>query len=259
MRRMAHQVLIFCCACLIAFGASEKWRKKDPVQWSAQDVETVLQNSPWAQQANVKFADPSEDVERDAQMPLPGPAQAGMAGPRAATDGRWDGGVARNPRGGVPVLSVLIRWDSADPVVRAFAKQAALDSTAQPDMPAPAAIADKDYVISIMGLVPAGRYKPAGQLQRRSESDESFDARDPEEMLEGIMSTSRLVVRGRRPIEPEDVKLDAATGILHLYFPRSAKITQDDREVLFATRFGSMKLQKSFDLKAMIFNGKLAL
>jgi hypothetical protein len=78
-------------------------------------------------------------------------------------------------------------------------------------------------------------------------------------MLEGIMSRSRLVVHGRTSIEPEDVKLDPATGTLHLYFPRSAEIRVEDREVLFVTRFGSMTLQKSFDLKAMVFNGKLAL
>ena len=53
--------------------------------------------------------------------------------------------------------------------------------------------------------------------------------------------------------------LDAATGAIHLFFPRTAAINLKDKEVLFATRFGSMKIEKRFRLKDMTYRGKLEL
>ena len=157
------------------------------------------------------------------------------------------------PRGGTPSLPVMVRWDSALPV-----RQALLRS--QSGEPAEAA---KDYVISVLGLVPAGTYRRAGRLDTQSTSDTldstGRDAHDPEEMLEGLMSTSRLFPHGLPPITPEDVKLDPATGAIHLFFPRSEAISLPNKEVAFATRFGSMKIQKTFRLKDMVYKGKLEL
>ena len=43
------------------------------------------------------------------------------------------------------------------------------------------------------------------------------------------------------------------------YFPRSADLSLDDKEVLFQTRVGPMELKQRFVLKDMTFDGKLAL
>ena len=84
-------------------------------------------------------------------------------------------------------------------------------------------------------------------------------AQNREEMLEGLMRASLLVPRNKPPIQPEDIKLDASTGAIHLFFPRSDPLTLREKEVIFATRFGSLTIRKSFRLKDMTYKGKLEL
>lgn len=159
------------------------------------------------------------------------------------------------PRGGAPSLQVMVRWDSALPV-----RQALLRSQSGDVSPVSA---DKDYIITILGLVPAGTYRTGARLESQSTSDTldstGRDAHDPEEMLEGLMSASTLRARGLPVIAPEDVKLDPVTGAIHLFFPRSASIRPSNKEVTFATRFGSMRIEKTFRLKDMVYQGKLEL
>src|ERR1700740_560280 len=98
----------------IVLAASEPW-SKDPQNWTSDDAERILTSSPWAQHARASLAQ-EECRETPSPGALPGAAQAGMAGPHGASGGVWDGGVGRIPRGSVPTVPVLIRWDSALPV-----------------------------------------------------------------------------------------------------------------------------------------------
>ncbi len=253
-RSRAPALLILLAA---AVYAAQPW-SKDSSQWTTEDAQRVLDASPWAQPASAFFATP-ETQEQAPAGPLPGAAQAGMAGPRGISDGHWDGGVGRIPTGALPSLSVTIRWDSALPVRQAFLRLQSNSATGSP--PYTPAQAQKDYIITVLGLVPARGYRSAGQLPSRSRSDDdsTTDVRDPEQMLEGLMAQSRLMARGHKPIAPEDVKLDSATGTLHLFFPRNESIDLKDKEVVFGTRFGSMTIQKQFRLKDMTYRGKLEL
>jgi len=217
---------------LLALGtaaAGPPWKAKnpDPTKWTPADVEQILSNSPWSQTANAAFPETRDDEPVSAYA-LPGAAQAGMGGPKGGTDGRWDGGVAKNTgRGQLPTLPVLVRWDSAAPV-----RQALLRS--QESIPAES---QRDYVITVIGLVSAGKDQP----------------------LEGLMSHSSLRVPGKAPITAEDAKVDAKTGAVHLYFPRSAGINPSDKDVVFATRFGSLAVLKKFHLAEMVYHGRLEL
>jgi hypothetical protein len=218
------------CA-LLAFGAAAgpPWKGKnpDPSKWSPGEVEQILSNSPWSQTANAVFPDTGDD-EPVSVYALPGAAQAGMAGPKGATDGHWDGGVAKNTgRGQVPTLAVLVRWDSAAPVRQALAMS-------HENAPGESS---RDYVIAVLGLVSAGKDQP----------------------LEGLMSHSSLKVPGKAPITADDAKFDGKTGAVHLYFPRSSAITASDKDVVFTTRFGSLAVVKKFHLAEMVYHGRLEL
>ncbi len=239
-------VLLLGCA-LLAYAA-EPWSKHS-AQWTSADAQQVLTDSPWAQPASASFATTDPDQDR----PIgPVPNAPGMSGPNAASDGRWDGGVGRIPHLGNPTLDITIRWDSALPVRQALKLIAK-------EPPAPAS--NSDYVITVIGLVPAGRYRSAGRLPTQSRSDDgsTIDPQDPEQMLEGLMGQSRLMPRGEKAIAPDDVKLDAASGALHLFFPRTERLSLKTKEVVFATRFGSMTIYKRFRLKDMRYEGKLEL
>src|SRR5438270_6338038 len=149
---------------IMLLAAGPPWRGKTPDQWSPTDLEQILSSSPWAQSGNATFPE-TRDEDPVSAYSLPGAAQAGMAGSKAAaTDGRWDGGVGRNTgRGLLPTLPVLVRWESSLPIRQAQARSAAASSgnpASRPEEP-------RSYVISVSGLLPAGRYRSTGQLTRQ--------------------------------------------------------------------------------------------
>jgi hypothetical protein len=252
--------------CLIAgalcLAAAVPWQKKDPEQWTSEDIQRVTSNSPWAQVASATFPDPRRNDEPQSVYTLPGAAQAGMAGPRGASDGHWDGGVGKNTGGGLlPTLPVVIRWDSALPVRQAWwrSKQLRMRESSLWGKEGPPQ-ESKHYIVTVEGLIPAGRYSGSGQLETKSSSDDTTgSATNPEPVLEGLMANSKLLVRGQAPITCENVTMDPDTGAVHLFFPRSTPIQRSDKEVAFATRFGSLTVEKHFRLNDMIYRGKLEL
>jgi hypothetical protein len=229
-------------------GAAQPWKSGDPGKWTQGDVERILQDSPWAQSAGASFG-LADEREPPPPGPLPGAPEAGLAGPRGASDGHWDGGIGRTDRGGPPTLNVTVRWNSALPVHQALARE---HGTAADDHQP-----QNRYELTVMGLVPAGRYgRP--ELATRS-GDSNTDVRNPEEMLEGVMRYSRLFPKGKPAIHPEDARIDSATGDLHIFFSRAEPISIEDKEVTFQMRFGSLSVVKRFRLKDMVYNGRLEL
>ncbi len=212
-------------------------------------LDKLLTASPWAQQAPAKFALAKEEPPDFG--PPPGPKEAGLPGNGPQGDIHWDGGVTRNNRFGTPTLNVLVRWDSAAPVRRA------LQQTGQKTYPPEET--EKFYIITVVGLVPGGRYRAVGKPEAQSNSNDTVDSGNPEQMLEELMASSRLVPRGKNALAPQDVKLDASNGALHLFFPKTDPITLRDKEIVFYTRFGSMSVAAKFRLKDMISQGKLEL
>ncbi|HSU60850.1 MAG TPA: hypothetical protein VLI55_16170 [Bryobacteraceae bacterium] len=237
-------------AAVYAFGAEA--RNKDAAHWTPNEVQKVLTASPWAQQVSAKFSLAADD-EPPPAPPLPSGAQAGLAGPGNPPGVRWDGGVGR-ARGPDPTLNVLIRWDSALPVREALRR-----SEEESHEAGLAERAEKDYIVTIVGLVPAGRYRSVGTTESQSRSDDTIDSRNPETLLEGLMASSLLTPKDKPAIRPDDAKLDASTGTLHVFFPRTSGISLADKQVTFTTRFGSLTIQKQFRLKDMTYKGKLEL
>lgn len=150
----------------------------------------------------------------------------------AATDGHWDGGVARATRSGPPTLNVTVRWESALPIQQALAQQQTTRIYSPEQV-------RRDYIVAVIGLVQAGR--------------------NPEEMLGNVRRYSRLYRRGKNSMQPEDAKLDNPSGTLYLFFPRTENLTAQDKEVVFETRFGSLSVLKRFRLKDMVYHGQLEL
>lgn len=247
--RCARKIVLLLSALALSLLASQPWKAGDPERWTAQDVQRILTDSPWAQRAPASFG----IAEEQEQTPPPGPStdapQAGMAGPHGATDGRWDGGVGRVQHTGPPILDVTVRWDSALPVRQAMERAHEVVGYEGNRI-------RKDYIITVIGLIPGGRHdrnEPSGSAQ------DSAAAVDQNELLAGLMRYSRLWPKGKSPLRPEDAKLDSATGVLHLFFPRTGDIAEDDKEVTFETRFGSLTVVKRFRLKDLLYKGQLEL
>lgn len=246
---------------VVALAAKAPWNAKEPEAWTAEEAEQVLNSSPWAQAAEATFPDPRE---REAIPPqaLPGPAQAGMANARGVSDGRWDGGVGYNRGGALPVLQVLVRWDSAEPMQAAYTRLRSLGKAPDvqfPDEDTPSH--SSDYVLTVIGLVPA-RTGGEGQAKLDTQSSSSGGgaaASNPERLLEDFMTNSRLAVKPGASVSPRNVQLDSASGAVRLFFPRSLPLDAKTKEAVFSTRYGAFTIHKRFRLNDLAFRRRLQL
>jgi hypothetical protein len=240
-------------ASVLALSASQPWTSKDSTQWTPAEIDRLLTNSPWAQQVMASFGKPLEPDDLPFTPP-PGADQNGMAGSRGVSDGRWDGGIARNTGvGQVPSLPVTVRWDSSLPIRQAL-------SRSYPEtVPSLLARARSDYIITVIGLASASPHGATSQPNESSSADAQREAQDPAEIAQSFVANSRLTRRGKPTLAPEDAKFDSATGAIHLFFPRTEPITLADKEVTLVTRFGSLTVQKKFRLKDMTYKGQLDL
>lgn len=237
----ALRILVPFAAAVFALYAGEVWNSKDYRQWSADEVNRVLTDSPWARQVSALFGTAPREVDRSV-IPPPGASTNNMGGTRGVTDGRWDGGVGPPVDDSVPKLPVTIRWDSALPV-----REALLRSQFGDHLSAPGASneslnqSEKDYIVTVVGLLT---------------NDQS---RDRERVRKELIGAAKLVRTGKPLIRPENVDLEASSGAIQVFFPRTEPISLNDKEVTFELQFGSMRVQKKFRLKAMTYKGKLEL
>jgi hypothetical protein len=250
-KRLVWAFLPLAARLVLAHSAAQPWDK--PVSsWTPGDVQRILERSPWVQHVGAVMADPRDtDTEPD-NTPTPAPANPAQNGPGGTPDPttpRWDGQISKNRMGRLATVPVNVRWDSATPVREALEK-------AGTSVKAGTAA---DYVVTLQGLVPAGKYHDVGTTDSTSQSDGSTDPRNPEEVLESFMSYSRLYPRGGTGIHPENVTLDAKTGDIHISFPRARPLELSSKEVDFVTHFGALNVRAKFRLAAMKYQGKLDL
>jgi hypothetical protein len=140
---------------------------------------------------------------------------------------------------------VVVRWDSAAPVVAAMKKVSISKAIEDADLQA-------FYVITVDGLRSMGR---------RGSGDEAGRQISPE-MQERLKSTTNLTPKGKEAIQPGKIDMipgDEGKMTVRFYFPRSAGLSLDDKEVFFHTTMRGMEVKQKFVLKEMTFDGKLAL
>lgn len=261
--------------------AAQVWDSKDYKEWTAQDVQKVLTDSPWSRKATVSFnRSGSQDngggpPRRRMGVGFPGggmgmPGGGGMGWPGGGGMGMPGGGMGGGRGGGMGgpgggegrrelPKNVVVSWVSAMPV-----KEAVMRSEFPGKLPAPGEKGytldkpDKDYVIAVSGL-------PA--MPQRRQGDVPADGQNPptdEQRKSRLMAATKLDLgKNQLPIECEDVKFnqpaaDGSTETL-FYFPRTAPLSLDNKEVTFETTMGRMKIERKFVLKEMKYHGKLDL
>ena len=254
-------VSISLTAIAFTLGAAEVWTK-DSKDWTDADVQRILTSSPWAQKT---AASTQSDRSNTGGFPsdtsgggYPGgssgggmgrtgggmgiPSGGGMGMPGGSGGMGYPGGGGRSRRNGGDStarsrMEVVIRWDSAAPVKQALSKSnAALSDTENKG--------EKDYIVSVAGL-----HMPGAD-------------NDPDHVRNVLIASTQLLVKGKDAIDPEDLKVQAdsdGTQTAQFYFPRTHPIDLDDKEVTFITQTGSLKLERKFKLKDMVYNGKLSL
>lgn len=248
------QTLVVICIPALLVAADTKWMQKDYTQWTDVEARRVLESSPWARQVAAFIGTTDEDA-REFPVQSPTARDAGLGG-RQVSDGSWDGGVGRLPRGGTASLPIEVRWDSALPVREALLRTHSKEAS---DTEHTLAEPDKYYILTIQGLV-----KGRQQLSSEPESPDNPPnggrmPYDIHQIRQGLMNSTRLYPHNGKPIVPSDVRVDEQTGTVQAFFPRTIPIDLKDKEVTFQTSYGSVKATQTFKLKEMMYLGKLEL
>jgi hypothetical protein len=248
-RRLLRAVAIWPAFRALEAARKEFWEGKAPADWSNDEKQILLGQSPWAREGIVRF-----EVERKrerAAATYEGAARPGGGVPGALPDDR-PGAVASVPIGepmppapstdtGQSVqFKVLARWESAQPVRLAGG----------PELPAGTA---GFYVIRLRGmpLLPPPKAKDGESVANPNQG-----------LLDAIQKSSRIERNGKKAIACAHLLTgsgESATELL-LFFARGRDpIAVGERSVTLESRFGPFHLSLKFPLKDMLYKGALAL
>ena len=247
-RRQWLRAAVLGPACLALRAArKEFWDVKDPANWSGEEKQALLDDSPWARAGAVQMQMEDKKSERRRLTQSPQTPQMPTAGPSTPPGGVHSVPIGEkpppppDPNAGRPLaFGVLARWETAKPVRLAGG----------PEVPE---MTGKYFVIRLHGLplMPAPKPEP-GETPV-----------DPNEaMLAALKTGSLLEIKDRQGIPCEHLfrgSGDAANDVL-LFFPRPKRpITIADKLVTLSCRFAPFGLEIKFPLKDMMFQGALAL
>jgi len=253
--RKLGQVVLGGAVCALALYASEFWNTKDYTQWTSEETNKVLNDSPWAKQKTV-IDQSGMGERRQGRGGGYGGRGGGIGFPGGggypgAGGGRYPGGGGGGypddrQGGGATRSSVVIRWESALPVQQALLRQEGDAAKPASDQPK-----DKDYVIALLGLHLPGRMP--GEQDDGNENNETLRSR--------LLDSAQLTPKGKAPIAAEDVQFEGRNGSIAIryLFPKEHPISADDKEVTFHFEDRGMKLEHKFKLSEMVYQGKLAL
>ena len=200
-------------------AADDFWTAKPASEWTQQEVEKLLANSPWAETMTI------------ARGAVVFGAGVGRGMPK------------RRPRAaGSPVTVELnIRWQSARPVREAMGAQARL--TGRNLAPAARRMLDADpdgYVIVVRGL-PANLARISGESRMTLQRGATLEAPKSDPV----------------PAAALDLRRDGGAVELRLAFPEILRPEHDS--AVFRLELGSATIKHKFDLRKMIFLGERAL
>ncbi len=233
------------------------WENKPFPDWSPEEVDRLLTDSPWARPTTVRFElghpeDGSVFDYSDVRLPpLEDPGGRGGVWPTGG--GQRRGGTNPFPGRGsgrgrgrtVPSEAYLtIRWSSALPIRQALLLEQYGGASAIPaeamaglDQPRP------DYLVEVFGIPSMVVQNRAGQFER------------------ALAESAALLLPGGPAVEPSYVQMPPHGYYLSAIFrfPRHNRDLAAGTEAKFYAAAGRMEIQQNFKLKSMLYDGRLAL
>lgn len=253
------------------------WDKRPFPDWSEDEIERMLTDSPWAQSLATRFRleDPRNqrqfDFTRFPEPPrtlpargfsdiglppgiglptggqgIPGIGWPGSGRGRSGSPAQYPGGSSGGGRGGSVLTEayLTVRWSSALPIKQALV----LDELGTSGLDSPEAKEilnreEQDYIVEFFGL-PA----IAVHMER-------------EEMEQELTEKSELISKAGRRIRCESARVPAHGEYrsITLRFPRDNPFTLDDKQVEVAAAAGPFDFNQKFKLAPMVYNGRLEL
>jgi hypothetical protein len=241
-----NRIILLCLGALIVATtalAEDFWIKKEYMQWSDDEVKKILTDSPWAKDITVSA--PMAALgggARAATQTDSSDETGGGGGRRGGRGGRGGGGGFGDGGGSSDALVTLtISWRSALPLRKALVRSRLGAGAAVPaEAEQLVKNDDPDYVIVVTG-VPTGL---ARTLQNPALLEKTT-----------IRAGKKPPVAARgMDVQPHQRSVD-----LIYVFPKTQPIMADDKEVEIVLKLGQIETKKKFNLKEMVYNGKLEL
>src|SRR5215831_16871114 len=237
------------------YGSDAFWNKKQPSDWTPEEVDRILTKSPWAKEVTANYAPGEGGNGGGGGYPGgggtnrgPGGGIGGIGMPRRGGIGFPGGGVGfpgggggrgggRRTGGGGSAYKGTVRWESAQPVLEAQKSQ----------LPE---IFKDHYAIAVSGIPLLTR--------RRADDDDNTSQKDK---LDDAKAFTFLQPKGRELAQAGVAYQQPSSSHIFLFgFARDVlDLSADDKEVLFQTRLGGLRVKAKFDPKEMKYKGKLAL
>ncbi len=241
--------------------AADPWKEKHAADWSPADIQKLVTHSPWAKEASVSTGEGPSRTGPGAESAGGGGrggggGGGGMSGPGGGGGrggggggggGEGAGGGGGMGGGGMPQIKVVVRWESAQPIIDSAKHQRSKEW-------------EKYYIISASGLPSIDR-QPRGQQKTEGKQIPSPEDRR-KAMITRLKENTTLERKEKDPIYPDRLEMAEVNGgrILVFLFPREGQpVTLSDKEVTFHTKMGTMDVKAKFALKDMVYDGKLEL
>lgn len=208
-----------------AYGSKEFWNEKKPSEWTGEEIEQLLNKSPWAKEAAVSY-------------------YGGQNGPLANTLPGEHSRRANNASSGTSPSAqspadwkAIVRWESAQPV------REALKIAPTPDV-------EKFYILNMVGDIPSVGATPDEDESQRAARFAALKQVTKLEHKGDAILLSRVAVAPRSAL--------SLAGTL-FYFSRDLALRPEDKQAMFSTKLGPIDVKCKFTLKDMMVRGKLEL
>ena len=245
--RMAGAGFLVSLAGPFAVAASDFWNRKQPSAWSNDEIQLLTTRSPWAKETAIQFTQDATFTTGGEDGPQVGNGGV-ISAPRSQSGGSFEmGGGGRDPHGGAGREPVVVRWDSAQPILDALA------------IPLKSELKGR-YAISVSNL-PVGimQGRRRGQNSAGMEEDRSPVALQLR-MIEELKGAATLEVKGKDPAQAGVVTTLPVPGTYVFGFSKDLlTIGRGDKEVLFTLQTPMIAVKAKFQPKDMIYRGKSAL
>jgi hypothetical protein len=230
------------------FAASDFWNKKDPQDWTRDEIDRLTSNSPWAKPVSAQVEpdrngtgyDPNNPNSQGGgngpygNGPYGGQPRIGLGIPGIGIPGIGYPGGGRRGQGrpGSYQAKGTVLWESAEPVTAAL----------KPEFPEEFA---DHHVIALSGF-------PFPPPNYNSEED----------ALDDLKTLTYLTPERGSSAQPGLVKRPVSSSvngsILFGFSKDLVKVSADDKILQFRTRLGRSPIEAKFVPKEMLYRGKLA-
>jgi hypothetical protein len=208
-----------------AYPAKEFWNEKQPSEWTAEEIELLLNKSPWAKDAAISYYGGQN-----------GPLSSSLPGERSRSSRNASSGTS--PSAMSPAAwKAIIRWDSALPLRLALKNSVSADT-------------EKFYILNMVGDVPSVGATPDEDKSQRAARFETLKQVTKLEHKGDEILLSRVEVSPRNDL--------TMAGTL-FYFSRGLALRPEDKQATFSTKLGPIDVKCKFTLRDMMYRGKLEL